>query len=616
MADMIGDSDADRGTGHRDIRPAEMKHTEKNVSQTVSTFENFINPFDKVDAEKLVCISSGSSVTAEIAHDFLHAEQVGLESKETFITERLQKGTGFFEPIKKQNLKTMGSIKKTVKVKTSKNKEIQYSQQGNIAFQLLVKSQKLLGEKLNLRELMTYQLTPVPYSLSLSDGSLNKTDTSKGMQNLLKDCEDAKVLSSPSETLVIEDGNAVFHRLHELPGTFSGIARKILEESVLKSKSPCVFSTDMYHKNSVKAMERQRRGAGERLIVSSGHMKRPKDWKDFLSNDDNKVQLVKILLDTWSGPSSAPVLRGREVILICEGRAYKLMSTGARVTVTELESLNSNQEETDTRAVLYVLYAQEMGYKMARVKTPDTDIFFILLHHAHRFSDLQVIFETGKGRTKRSVDISELAKSYSPLLRTALLGVHAFSGCDSTSAFRSKGKVKPLNLLMKNEKLQAALAELGECWTVSEAVVELLEEFTCLLYGYKHEKKVNAVRHTRLLQRCGQDGKLRQSKKIDLASLPPCQSSLSEHIKRVNYQVGIWKQAHISIPNIPQLTSDHGWTIEDGKFQPKWTGKNVLPVELADILETMDQEETDSDTDEESGNESEEDSDESSSESD
>jgi len=48
----------------------------------------------------------------------------------------------------------------------------------------------------------------------------------------------------------------------------------------------------------------------------------------------------------------------------------------------EIESLQSNEEEMDTRVVLYCMYAQDKRYSTARVKTPDTDIFFILLHHA------------------------------------------------------------------------------------------------------------------------------------------------------------------------------------------------------------------------------------------
>ena len=71
-------------------------------------------------------------------------------------------------------------MNKSVKLTTSKNKTIEYKQQGNIAFHLLVKSQELPDEEnLDLRMLLTYPLTPVPYSIRLADGFLAKTDKSK-----------------------------------------------------------------------------------------------------------------------------------------------------------------------------------------------------------------------------------------------------------------------------------------------------------------------------------------------------------------------------------------------------------------------------------------------------
>ena len=54
-----------------------------------------------------------------------------------------------------------------------------------------------------------------------------------------------------------------------------------------------------------------------------------------------------------------------------------------QVDVNELSTLYSNQEETDTRVVLYLHHAVALGYKNAVVRTPDTDIFVILLFHAH-----------------------------------------------------------------------------------------------------------------------------------------------------------------------------------------------------------------------------------------
>ena len=88
--------------------------------------------------------------------------------------------------------------------------------------------------------------------------------------------------------------------------------------------SPVIFSTDMYIEGSVKAVERSRRGVGEKLILSGGKTKRPQDWKVFLANDDNKTQFMKLLLTSWSSDDSADILVGHEVILISEGRAFQL----------------------------------------------------------------------------------------------------------------------------------------------------------------------------------------------------------------------------------------------------------------------------------------------------
>ena len=40
-----------------------------------------------------------------------------------------------------------------------------------------------------------------------------------------------------------------------------------------------VFSTDMYVPNSVKSMERDRRGCSEVLVIKGGSTKKPHDWK-------------------------------------------------------------------------------------------------------------------------------------------------------------------------------------------------------------------------------------------------------------------------------------------------------------------------------------------------
>jgi len=56
------------------------------------------------------------------------------------------------------------------------------------------------------------------------------------------------------------------------------------------------------------------------------------------------------------------------------------------------------------------------------------------------------------------------------------------------------------------------------------------------------------------------------------------------------------KRAHIPKPDIPNPTEVHGWTVEDGHIQPKWSAKNVLPIELVDIIDSMNEEDVEEDS--------------------
>ena len=144
-----------------------------------------MTPFSVTEKDHLFIISSGSKVVKEIEYNVLNAEKLGEEEHKKFVKERLMKNSNFFDPIHKLKLKTMANSSKKIKLKTSTNKEVELKQQGNIAFQLLVKSQHL-GMNLDLNEVLKYQLIPIPYSLGTIDGFLNKTNKAKGVEYLTK----------------------------------------------------------------------------------------------------------------------------------------------------------------------------------------------------------------------------------------------------------------------------------------------------------------------------------------------------------------------------------------------------------------------------------------------
>ena len=297
MLQMANMSDGGSGRKHRDTRPSQVKKGEKAAFATAEAIQNFMDPFQVEVDDKLYCISSGAAVPLNIESDIMNAELYGTAAKEAFISGRLRKNEQFFEPIKRLNQKTFADIGKASVVKTSSNREVQYKQQANVAFQLLVLSQEQ-SEKIDVRELMKYPLMPVPSSIGTPNGYLLKTDKSKGFTYLTKELDNL-TMPSDAKTLNVEDGNAIFYCMKEVPATFKQICEKIYDVSIV-GKSDLLFSTDMYKENSIKSVERTSRGSGQKRIIKGESTKRPENWKSFLSNDSNKQQLVRLLLKVWS----------------------------------------------------------------------------------------------------------------------------------------------------------------------------------------------------------------------------------------------------------------------------------------------------------------------------
>ena len=124
------------------------------------------------------------------------------------------------------------------------------------------------------------------------------------------------------------------------------------------------------------------------------------------------------------------------------------------------------------------------------MRTPDTDIFVILLYYAHMI-EMNIFMDTGVGRHRKLIDVSSIAQSLGKDYCNVLLGFRVFTGEDCTSAFKGKGKVGPLKKLQKYPKHQRALKQLGSEWTVDTSLYRQLEAFTCLLYGYPREVSLN-----------------------------------------------------------------------------------------------------------------------------
>ena len=96
--------------------------------------------------------------------------------------------------------------------------------------------------------------------------------------------------------------------------------------------------------------------------------------------------------------------------------------------------------------------------------------------------------------------------------------MHAFTGCDTVSAFAGKGKASALKLLLNDKKIQETFLELGSEWDLSRDLMDKLELFICLLYAPKAPStKVNKLRYDMF---CAKKGELESHQ------LPPCYDCL------------------------------------------------------------------------------------------
>jgi hypothetical protein len=133
-----------------------------------------------------------------------------------------------------------------------------------------------------------------------------------------------------------------------------------------------------------------------------------------------------------------------------------------------------------------------------------------------------------KKNKTRVIDISTLATIIGRDALTVLLGVYAWNGCDSTSAFYGQGKTKAFDLIRLNDTFHEAFFRLGEEWNVADELFSTLDRFTCSMYS-------RSAKSTTVNDKIYEIFRFRN---IDVSpgQLPSCKNALHQHTKRSNYQ--------------------------------------------------------------------------------
>ena len=169
----------------------------------------------------------------------------------------------------------------------------------------------------------------------------------------------------------------LFQKLPHDIVTFGDISDYILNKIMQGSCRICFFVTDYYLENSVKSLERKGRSSIDvlRMTVSRRNQAKPKQFQKFLRLPENKIDLVKFLINDWSSNiRHSDVLEGKEVYITIQDQTFCISCSNNSISKVPVRALSSQQEEADTKIFLCAQFAFQLGFERVNVATIDTDV--------------------------------------------------------------------------------------------------------------------------------------------------------------------------------------------------------------------------------------------------
>ena len=155
----------------------------------------------------------------------------------------------------------------------------------------------------------------------------------------------------------------------------------------------------------------------------------------------NKTSLIRFLANEFKKDKYKEILqRQRKVLLITsEENAGRSQEKVSKV----VPELASSQNEAETRLLLHASLAAQEGHRAVIVVTEDVFVLLLLFCRAMNTTILQ---KCGSSTRTKLIDIKKTTTVLGEGTRRGLIGVHAFTGCDSVSAFAGKGKAKAIKI--------------------------------------------------------------------------------------------------------------------------------------------------------------------------
>ena len=346
---------------HSDLTASRIKKDRKDVANIISLLN-----------DTLVSISSGISIPPEFVDEIMSAKMIGTGLMEQFIRERLleERNISLFDKIKKRNIFSFSKLVKHSKNRI-KDREVILTADKNLFGKISIIMQKRI---IDLKTIFCYPLGPLPWSLCSPLGNLKKNNKA----SLLHKLEGPVIPTSlnDDDNACVIDGMALVRQSKVSDLTFGLLARQLLKTvlTISESSSRVDVVFDRYNRHSIKNTERERRAKNELVFKNIISTNPIKQWNQFLSNGQNKEQLINFICDQWKQSELLQLIGDKMFYVTSINQCYRLFNNQSSV-VSDLECCH---KEADTRLLLHAKHASN-EYNHIVIYTPDTDVFVIAL---------------------------------------------------------------------------------------------------------------------------------------------------------------------------------------------------------------------------------------------
>ena len=518
---------------HVEMGISRIRRDYEDIKKMLDWLQNH-NPFDDTDPS-LRSLSSGHDSTGKDGINCDTVEDVGImmqrKMDNKFYTDMSFK--------RADKIRTLENLRKGTKIGCA-----------TIHIDPMILFSRLLiqVERSNdIQSLFAYELTPIPTALFRDDMMRKGNKSSLGAS--LKEGVKPAEISEISNAKFVIDGGALLHRIYWRAGSSF---KEIVGQYVTYVNSTyggdrCTIVFDGYA-SSTKDHEHSRREVGRTASYTmiAENIIAPDNQQAFLKNDLNKTQLIDMLMKGMKDNGHNVHQSDSDADTIIVEKALTLLTAGHNTVVVS--------DDTD---ILVLLIHNCDGLNLRR----DTQLYF--LSPATRKSKLGI-------KVFRIFDIME---SVGLEIVKNILFIHAWSGCDTTSATYGQGKVALLKHIRNKPEVRLMSQQFYSIDASPVDIATIGEKLFILLYAGE-VGKLNELRYRRYMSAVASSNVVVRPEK-----LPPTESAARYHALRVHLQVLQW--AHPSMTIEPE---DWGWKKENQKYCPIMTDIEPAPSDLLNVV--------------------------------